>query len=110
MPKAKMLITKLLILITTWHVENKTSYMCHYHKEKKKIISKLNNKTENAALEEKSNLPLTKPFLRHSSLPVFVFLFFLRAIKFSILGSVGFFMEQMVGFARRIWLERGPSF
>lgn len=54
------------------------------------------NKIENAALEDKSNLPLTKQFLRHYSLPVFVFLFFLRAIKFSILGIVGCFMEQMV--------------
>lgn len=69
-----MLITKLLILITTWHVENKTSYMCHYHKEKKKTknpVSKLNNKPKNTVLEEKSNLPLTKLFLRHSLLPVF---------------------------------------
>lgn len=104
-----MLITKLLILITTWYAENKTSYVCHYHKEKKNL-SKLNNETENAALEDKSNLPLTKQFLRHYSLPVFVFLFFLRAIKFSILGTVGCFMEQMLGSARRIWLYRGTSF
>lgn len=69
---------------------------------RKKIVSKLNNKPKNTDLEEKSNLPITKPFLWHFSLPVFVFLFFLRAIKFSILGIVGCFMEQTVGFAGRI--------
>lgn len=44
-------------------------------RRKKKKESKLTNKMQNTALEEKSNLPLTKQFLRHSSLPVFVFLF-----------------------------------
>lgn len=39
-----------------------------------------------------------------------VFLFFLRAITFSILEIVGCFMEQKVWFARIIWLERGTSF
>lgn len=108
-PKAKILITRLLILITTWHVENKTSYMCHLPQGEKKNESKLTNKIQNTALEEKSNLPLTKQFLRHSSLPVFVFLFFLRAIKRSILGIVGCFIDRELGFARN-WLERGTSF
>lgn len=81
-----------------------------YPKErKKKIKSKLTKKIQNIALEEKSNLLLTKQFLRHSSLPVFVFLFFLRAIKFSILGIVGYFIDQAEGFVRS-WLERGTSF
>lgn len=111
MPKAKILITRLLILITTWHVEHKTSYMCHLPQgeEKWKRVKTNQKNTEQTAWEEKPNLLLTKQFLWHSSLPVFVFLFFLRAIKFSILGIVGCFIDQAVGFVRS-WLERGTSF
>lgn len=84
--------------------------MCHLPQgEEKSKRSKLTNKIQNTALEEKPNHLLTKQFLWHSSLPVFVFLFFLRAIKFSILGIVGCFIDQVVGFVRS-WLERGTSF
>lgn len=110
-PKAKILTTRLLILITTWRVENKTSYTCHLpqgEKKKKKRVKTNQQNTEHCTgteIQPPSNKTVSAAFLPSC---VCVSLF-LRAIKFSILGTVSCFIDQAVGFARSC-LERDTSF